>query len=253
MSESNRNRSRAKSRHSAPSDRPFFPVWAPLLVMIAVAITGLVFAFEKDAAPLSFFVLFAIACVVCTLLVEPRGLFLTVVTQPIYYVIGTMLIGWIAAPANSVGGKNTMLLTTAYPAVEHFLWLAVPFVISIIIAVVRFRRFKADATRAAFADAEARQRRRAADESNRSSYTTVRSRTTRTEPREPRTTEVPHTHTVDELMRRAEERRAARSESMQTESGARRTESELPRPARRYQASNKKPFEDSEFRFDDER
>ena len=146
-----------------------------------------------------------------------------------------------------------MLLTTAYPAVEHFLWLAVPFAISVVIAVVRFRRFTADATRAAFADAAARQRRRAADESNRSSYTTVRSRTTRTEPQEPRVTEVPRTHTVDELLRRAEERRAARSESVQTERGAGRTESELPRPARRYQVSNKKPFEDSEFRFDDER
>lgn len=252
--------------------------------MIAVTITGLVFAFESHVAPLTFFVLFAIACVLTTLLVEPRGLFLTVVTQPIYYVIGTMLIGWIAAAPSASAGKKTKLLTTAYPAVEHFLWLIVPFLISVVIAFFRWRRLRSSATRAYNADSAARQRRRAADESNRSSYTSVRTRSRaasrhddadedvadltadersadRSSDRyeEPEERDVPRTRTVEELIRRSEERRAARSEAQSSGYASRaedadrayRTESSLPRPARRYLASNKTPREDDEFRYED--
>lgn len=279
-----------------------FPVWAPMLVMIGVTITGLIFAIDKGITPLVFFILFAIACVLCTLLVEPRGLFLTVVTQTIYYVIGTVLIGWIAAGDSvSAGGTKTKVLTTAYPAIEHFPWLAVPFLISVIIAVIRWRRFNAKRSRALQAESLARRRRREADENNRLSYTSARSRSRseefsgrtsraaelqdadeddaeferfeseferadyaradyerlepmRTRPsasyRSPssRARESEQTHTVDELLRKAEQRRAARSElpradviepieSVESAEQAGPERSTLPRPARRYRAS----------------
>lgn len=299
-----------------------FPVWAPMLVMIGVTITGLIFAIDKGITPLVFFILFAIACVLCTLLVEPRGLFLTVVTQPIYYVIGTVLIGWIAAGDSvSAGGTKTKVLTTAYPAIEHFPWLAVPFLISVIIAVIRWRRFNAKRSRALQAESLARRRRREADETNRLSYTSARSRSRseefsgrtsraaelqdadeddaefeqfeseferadyehpefeRAEYERPayesaeyeraeyknaeperarrtssyrspssRTRESEQTHTVDELLRKAEQRRAARSElpradviePIESAEPADQTgpeRSTLPRPARRYRAS----------------
>ena len=284
-----------------------FPVWAPMLVMIGVTITGLIFAIDKGITPLVFFILFAIACVLCTLLVEPRGLFLTVVTQPIYYVIGTVLIGWIAA-ADSVSsaGTKTKVLTTAYPAIEHFPWLAVPFLISLIIAVIRWRRFNAKRNRALQAESFVRRRRREADENNRLSYTSARSRSRseefsgrtsraaelqdadendaeferfeseferadyertdyaradyeRLEPKRSRPSasyrspssrarEGEQTHTVDELLRKAEQRRAARSElpradviepieSVESAEQAGPERSTLPRPARRYRAS----------------
>ena len=274
-----------------------FPVWAPMLVMIGVTITGLIFAIDKGITPLVFFILFAIACVLCTLLVEPRGLFLTVVTQPIYYVIGTVLIGWIAAGDSvSAGGTKTKVLTTAYPAIEHFPWLAVPFLISVIIAVIRWRRFNAKRNRALQAESFARRRRREADENNRLSYTSVRSRSRseefsgrisraaelqdadeddaeferfeseferadyeRLEPKRTRPSASyrspssrarvsEQTHTVDELLRKAEQRRAARSElpradviePIESVESAEQTgpeRSTLPRPARRYRAS----------------
>lgn len=279
-----------------------FPVWAPMLVMIGVTITGLIFAIDKGITPLVFFILFAIACVLCTLLVEPRGLFLTVVTQPIYYVIGTVLIGWIAAGDSvSAGGTKTKVLTTAYPAIEHFPWLAVPFLISVIIAVIRWRRFNAKRSRALQAESLARRRRREADENNRLSYTSARSRSRseefsgrtsraaelqdadeddaeferfeseferadyaradyeRLEPKRTRPSasyrspssrarESEQTHTVDELLRKAEQRRAARSElpradviepieSVESAEQAGPERSTLPRPARRYRAS----------------
>ena len=274
-----------------------FPVWAPMLVMIGVTITGLIFAIDKGITPLVFFILFAIACVLCTLLVEPRGLFLTVVTQPIYYVIGTVLIGWIAAGDSvSAGGTKTKVLTTAYPAIEHFPWLAVPFLISVIIAVIRWRRFNAKRSRALQAESLARRRRREADETNRLSYTSARSRSRseefsgrtsraaelqdadeddaefeqfeseferadyeRLEPKRARPSagyrspssrirESEQTHTVDELLRKAEQRRAARSElpradviePIESAEPADQTgpeRSTLPRPARRYRAS----------------
>ncbi|WP_288813492.1 DUF6542 domain-containing protein [uncultured Corynebacterium sp.] len=279
-----------------------FPVWAPMLVMIGVTITGLIFAIDKGITPLVFFILFAIACVLCTLLVEPRGLFLTVVTQTIYYVIGTVLIGWIAAGDSvSAGGTKTKVLTTAYPAIEHFPWLAVPFLISVIIAVIRWRRFNAKRSRALQAESLARRRRREADENNRLSYTSARSRSRseefsgrtsraaelqdadeddaeferfeseferadyaradyeRLEPKRTRPSasyrspssrarESEQTHTVDELLRKAEQRRAARSElpradviepieSVESAEQAGPERSTLPRPARRYRAS----------------
>lgn len=138
MSDSTRSYSRPKSRHLAPTDRPAFPVWAPLLVMVAVIITGVVLAWNTSAIPQTFFTLFAVASVVCTLAVEARGLFLTVVCLPLYFVAGTVFIGWLFV-AQSPGGMRTRLLTAAYPTVEHFLWLAVPFGLCVLIALVRWR------------------------------------------------------------------------------------------------------------------
>lgn len=249
MSDSSPTRSRPKSRHSAPTERPVFPVWAPPLVMIAVTVTGVVLAWEKGSASLAFFILFALACVICTILVEFRGLFFTVVAQPIYYVVGTVFIGWITA-GKATGGMKTKLLTSAYPTVEHFLWLAAAVVASIIIAIIRWRMFRSKSQRRYQQETSARTRRRTADTENRETYTRARAarearqahskqverdtreRDTRErdsrerdsrdrDTRASRADERPeegHRRTVEELMRNAEKRRAAREDRESRES-----------------------------------
>ena len=175
MTESTRNRSRSKSRHAAvTSDRPLFPVWAPPLVMIAVTITGLVLAAETGTAPMAYFVLFAVACVVCTVLVESRGLFLTVAAQPLYFLIGALAIGWLSSQATAGNSSKTKLITAIYPTIEHFLWLLIPFLISVVIAVIRWRHYRRVLARPQREDVSARRRRRTSEDSNLATYSRSR-------------------------------------------------------------------------------
>ncbi|WP_145941619.1 DUF6542 domain-containing protein [Corynebacterium glyciniphilum] len=122
---------------SAPLNRRgLIPVWAPLLVMAAVVLTGIVLGGVGTA----YIVLFAVSAVVCTALVELRGLFLTVVLLPAYWFFGITGAGLAGDTPTSAGSSlRTTLITAAYPAIEKFLWLAGTFVICVIIAVVRQR------------------------------------------------------------------------------------------------------------------
>lgn len=116
--------------------RGLIPVWAPLLVMAAVILTGVVLS----GVGTSYVVLFTVAAVVCTALVELRGLFLTVVLLPVYWFFGITGVGLISAGSGTAGSSfKTTLITAAYPAIEKFLWLAVTFVICVVIAVARHR------------------------------------------------------------------------------------------------------------------
>lgn len=154
-----------------------FPVWAPPLVMVAVILTGLVLAMSSHAIPTSYFVLFAIATIACALFVEPRGLFLTVAAAPIYYVLGTFTVGWFAASGTgSVTGRKARLLTAAYPAVEHFLWLLIPFIIAVGIALFRWWVYREELARRAAREAFSRRRRVNSERNNRESYTRARTR-----------------------------------------------------------------------------
>lgn len=272
MSESTRTRSRSKSRHAVSSDRPLFPVWAPPLVMVAVTITGLILAAESGTAPMAYFILFAVACVVCTILVEPRGLFLTVVAQPLYFLIGALAIGWLTAQKTAGNNTKTKIVTAVYPTIEHFLWLLLPFLISVFIAVVRWRRHRRLLDRRQQADVSARRKRRTSDDSNRAAYSRTRRRAeeneddeTSTRSRMHRRAEVDedgedsvrsrsrsgtynrresrsfdgddhegrhgggsHTHSVEDLIRRSEERRAARAERARSDRARRTEDSRLP-------------------------
>lgn len=102
--------------------------------MLAVILTGIVLG----SVGTSYVILFAASAVICTCLVELRGLFLTVVLFPFYWFFGVTAAGMIAN-ASDTGGGRTLLLTSAYPAVENFLWLAVTFAVCLAIGVLRWR------------------------------------------------------------------------------------------------------------------
>lgn len=175
MSDNKHNRTRTPA--DAPEEKAhFFPVWAPLLVMIAVTLTGLVLAMNDNVVSTSYFVLFAIAAIGCTLLVEARGLFLTVAALPLYFLIGTGFIGWFAAGATGANSRKTKLITSVYPALDHFLWLLIPLVVSIVIAVLRWWFYREELARKQARAELARKRRADKERRNRESYTRVQSR-----------------------------------------------------------------------------
>ncbi|WP_420100109.1 DUF6542 domain-containing protein [Corynebacterium sp.] len=121
---------------SAPLNRRgLIPVWAPLLVMAAVVLTGIVLG----GVGTSYVILFAVSAVVCTALVELRGLFLTVVLLPVYWFFGITVAGLVGSSGTAGSGPRTALITAAYPAVEKFLWLVVSLVVCVVIAVARQR------------------------------------------------------------------------------------------------------------------
>ena len=160
----------------APEDVPlnrwgFIPPWAPLLVAVAVAFTGVVLGEVSTV----YLVLFLLSSIVCTALVELRGLFLTVVTVPFAWFGGITVIGYFADRASfSDGNRKTALLTAVFPAVENYLWLLVSFVVSLLIALVRQRLDAAARERALRLARQRRRRSAAADEDNRRVTSRVR-------------------------------------------------------------------------------
>lgn len=160
----------------APEDVPlnrwgFIPPWAPLLVAVAVAFTGVVLGEVSTV----YLVLFFLSSIVCTALVELRGLFLTVVTVPFAWFGGITVIGYFADRASfSDGNRKTALLTAVFPAVENYLWLLVSFVVSLLIALVRQRLDAAARERALRLARQRRRRSATADEDNRRVTSRVR-------------------------------------------------------------------------------
>jgi len=160
----------------APEDVPlnrwgFIPPWAPLLVAVAVAFTGVVLGEVSTV----YLVLFFLSSIVCTALVELRGLFLTVVTVPFAWFGGITVIGYFADRASfSDGNRKTALLTAVFPAVENYLWLLVSFVISLLVALVRQRLDAAARERALRLARQRRRRSATADEDNRRVTSRVR-------------------------------------------------------------------------------
>ncbi|WP_282940435.1 DUF6542 domain-containing protein [Corynebacterium auriscanis] len=185
---------------SSPNQTSRFPVWAPPLVMAAVILTGLVLALSSHAIPTSYFVLFAVATIACAFFVDPRGLFLTVAAIPVYYVVGTFIVGWFATSGSgATPGRKARILTAAYPTVEHFLWLLVSFLIALAIAMFRWWFYREELARRAAREAFARRRRVASERTNRESYTRARTRSIEElrEASERRRRNPAHTHDAD--------------------------------------------------------
>lgn len=149
----------------------FIPPWAPLLVTVAVIFTGVVLGEVGKV----FLVLFLLAGIVCTALVELRGLFLTVVMLPAYWFAGIGLVGYFTDRASFSGtGRRTAVITAVYPAIENYLWLVATFIVSLVIAVVRQRLDAAARERARRLARQRRRRTAAAEEDNRRVTSRVR-------------------------------------------------------------------------------
>ncbi|WCZ37042.1 DUF6542 domain-containing protein [Corynebacterium heidelbergense] len=154
-----------------------FPVWAPVLVMLAVIITGVVLAWNTGQTPTAYFVIFAVAALACTLLVEPRGLFLTVAALPLYFFLGSVAIGIIVSSGSkrAVGGKTGVVMAT-YPAIVHYLWLLFPLLLCILLAWARWWLYRDNLARRQHRERVARQRTKEANSANEENARRVRHR-----------------------------------------------------------------------------
>lgn len=182
MTESSRHRSNNRSVHRgvrsrgkaevAQDDSPahWFPVWAPVLVMLAIVLTGLVLANGDNTIPTLFFGLFAVGMIASTIFVEPRGLFITVASFPLFYLFGSLLIGWFSSGRATIASRKTKVITSIYPAIEHYLWLLIPFLVAVGIAVFRWWNFRESLTRKAAKLEMQRRRRSESDRSNIETY-----------------------------------------------------------------------------------
>lgn len=149
----------------------FIPPWAPLLIMAAVIFTGV----ALGGVGAVFLVLFFIACIVSTALIELRALFLTVVAIPFYWFIGIGIIGYASDPdAFSGGGRKTAIITAVYPSIEKYLWMLAAFLVSLLIALVRQRLDAAARERAVRIARQRRQRNATAEKDNRRVNSMVR-------------------------------------------------------------------------------
>lgn len=160
--------------------RGFIPTWAPVLIMLAVFFTGLVLG--DTGTPYA--VLFAVACLVCTALVELRGMFLTVALIPVYWFVGIGIIGMINS--DSSGSRKTQVITAAYPAIQNYLWLLAAFAVCLAVALARYRLDAAARERTRRAARARRRRLQDADSDNRRIATRART-LDRDRPATPRT------------------------------------------------------------------
>lgn len=151
-------------------------MWAPLLVLAAVMITGLVLASGKGQVPESYFILFAVCSVLCALFVEPRGLFITVASFPLFFVLSGSIVGWLSSTASPTSNKKTKVITAIYPTIEHFMWLLIPFLITVVIAVFRWWKYKDELTKRQAREERERRRRKEADRANQESYSRLHER-----------------------------------------------------------------------------
>ena len=182
MTESSRHRSNSRTAHRGVRSRGlaevthddspahWFPVWAPALVMLAIVFTGLVLANGDRTIPTLFFGLFAVGMIASTIFVEPRGLFITVASFPLFYLFGSLLIGWFSSGKATIASRKTKVITSIYPAIEHYLWLLIPFLIAVGIAVFRWWSFRESLTRKAAKLEMQRRRRSESDRSNIEAY-----------------------------------------------------------------------------------
>lgn len=134
--------------HAYPSSRQRpagqftgLPTWSAISIMVAGLLTGLVISFSQQEISLFYLVIFLIATVTVTMLVEVRGLFLTVVAIPLLFAVMTVISAWTVTRSLAAEGtapfSTTSILTAVYPLTQYFPWLLTVTVICLVIAVLR--------------------------------------------------------------------------------------------------------------------
>ncbi|AKK02776.1 hypothetical protein CEPID_04525 [Corynebacterium epidermidicanis] len=160
-----------------------------------------------------YWVCFVVAALSMTIVVELRGLFLTVAQLPLLFGVFTIVTGWLVAQSNISASADslskTMLLSALYPLAQYFPQLAATTAGCAVIAYLRYRHgvYQAKVQQQAFI--AQRQEQSRADQRNRATTTIVREMSERT--RRNRSAERRKTVTVEELVRNAEEKKRMRT------------------------------------------
>lgn len=177
----------AVSRSSRRQSNRFtgLPVWSALAIFVAALITGLLISYNGQELSWPFLLAFTLAAIVITVLVEARGLFLTVASGPVFFLIYTLLSSWLVTRSQSAEGSDpfstTAIITSVYPLTQYFPWLFWVTVICVLIAVGRLWLLRRNARLAERTELKRRRHYAAAEKENRDRYASVRARTQRSE------------------------------------------------------------------------
>lgn len=181
-------------------------------MVFASLATGLLLSLLLGEIALPYQLLFIIGGLGVTLLVEARGLFLTVSSMPILFGVFTPATAWFISQQGIAGGQGlsaTAVLTAIYPLAELFPTLIMVTLVASIIAVARIVLLRRNQQNHQLTGEQVR---RAQREANRTNVTVAsRARAQSTKSRSRRFQEAPDGAgsqvTVDELIRRSQERR----------------------------------------------
>ena len=158
----------AKNRRRPP--RRGMPLSRALLVALVVTLVALAVSGILGSVGLPFALIFGLGSLSVTWLVETRGLYMTVISLPLLYALGTVVGGFINSTAGLPEGASpfskTAILTTAFPLLQHFPVLIVTVVACALLAVLRLWRSDSHAKDL---EAEAQEKRRAEVASDRRS------------------------------------------------------------------------------------
>ena len=176
-------------------------------IIIAALVTGGLIALYNEAIGMPFLILFAVAAIVVTTFVNPKGLFITVATTPLLYTFFLLLTGTLNAyfqlPEGQTSLGKTSVLLILYPLVQYFPVLLFVALGTTLIALLRYRLLKTQNDD--ILAREERQRRQVSATNRRTNREATRSRKRNVNP-ESRVT-------VEELLARRTERQKAGAES----------------------------------------
>ncbi|MDO5508994.1 MAG: hypothetical protein Q4F64_11750, partial [Corynebacterium casei] len=104
------------------------PVWTSIAVIVAALATGLIISTITTSVGWPFLICFILGAVAASALVNVRGLFLTVGSIPLLFGIAIFFTSWLVSRASASEGSpafsTTILVTSAYPLLEVFPYLA---------------------------------------------------------------------------------------------------------------------------------
>ncbi|MCF4006858.1 hypothetical protein L1O03_06650 [Corynebacterium uropygiale] len=146
---SSRQRTGSRSQRSAGSASarsagalwPGLPLWAGPVIIAAALVTGILLSLVTGTMGAAYLWCFGLGVLAVTLLINPRGLYITVASIPILFAILTPLGAWILS-SQLMGGMQrlsmTTLVTIIYPLMQLFPEFFLITVLGLVIAVVRW-------------------------------------------------------------------------------------------------------------------
>ncbi|HCT5224089.1 DUF6542 domain-containing protein [Corynebacterium striatum] len=164
-----KNRNHRAGRESAAVHGLTLP--KALFGLVAALIVAALITIVVGSIGWPFFAVFTLGALAMTFLVNPRGLYLLVISIPLLFTVAIVSTSWIlavqAAPEGASPFSTTSLLTTAFPFLQRFPWLIIVFLLCALLAVFRLwngknnaksRNVKAQVARRAQQKAERRNR-----------------------------------------------------------------------------------------------
>ena len=120
-------------------------------LLAALLLTGALISILVGSIGWMYFAFLIISSLLIALIVEERGLFLSIASIPILYAVTVVTAGIFITKSNAPEGTSfskTSLLTSVYPLVQNFVWLLIAVLGATAIGVLRWIRFRKAAQRA---------------------------------------------------------------------------------------------------------